>query len=250
MSGIALTPEVALVGSGESGIGTSHPLDCNVYLIDGGDELALVDAGTGLDTDGILANVRALGHDPGRIRHLFLTHAHGDHAGAAAGLRERLGARVYLADAERAALEAGDEVALGLDIARRNGYYPAEYRLPPCAVDHPLADGERVRCGRLELAVLATPGHSAGSVCLILEGAQGRALFAGDTVFAGGKISLLVIPGADLLALAGSVARLAAVRPAALLPGHGPFPLRDAHEHVERAQRTFESMLPPPQILQ
>jgi hydroxyacylglutathione hydrolase len=250
MSGIALTPEVALVGSGESGIGISHPLDCNVYLIDGGDELALVDSGTGLDSDGILANVSALGHDPRRIRHLFLTHAHGDHAGGAAGLRAQLGARVYLSDAERAALEAGDEVALGLDVARRNGYYPADYRLPPCAVAHPLGEGERVRCGRLELEVLATPGHSAGSTCLVLEGAEGRALFAGDTVFAGGKISLLVIPGADLLALADSVARLAAVRPAALLPGHGPFPLRDAHEHVERAQRTFESMLPPPQILQ
>jgi hydroxyacylglutathione hydrolase len=249
MSGLRLTPEVALVGSGGSGVGISHPLDCNVYLIDGGDELALVDTGTGLDTDAILANVGALGHDPARIRHLFLTHAHGDHAGGAAGLRARLGARVHLAGAERAALEARDEVALGLDVARRNGYYPADYRLEPCEVDRLLADGERLRCGRLELAVLATPGHSAGSVCLVLEGAEGRVLFAGDTVFAGGKISLLVIPGADLLALADSVARLAAVRPTALLPGHGPFPLRDAHEHVERAQRTFESMVPPPQIL-
>jgi hydroxyacylglutathione hydrolase len=250
MSGIALTPEVALVGSGQTGVGISHPLDCNVYLIDGGAELALVDAGTGLDTEAILSNVSALGHDPARIRHLFLTHAHGDHAGGAAGLRERLGAAVYLADAERAALETGDEAALGLDIARRNGYYPADYRLPACDVDRAARDGERLRCGRLELQVLATPGHSAGSVCLVLEGASGRVLFAGDTVFAGGKISLLVIPGSDLLALARSVARLATVRPAALLPGHGPFPLRDAHEHIERAHRTFESMVPPAQILQ
>ena len=98
--------------------------------------------------------------------------------------------------------------------------------------------------------MLATPGHSPGSVCLLLEGAAGRVLFAGDTVFAGGKISLLVMPGSDLLALARSVGRLAAVRPDALLPGHGPFPLRDAHEHIERAHRTFESMVPPAQILQ
>jgi hydroxyacylglutathione hydrolase len=117
-------------------------------------------------------------------------------------------------------------------------------------VDRPVADGDRLRCGRLELAVVATPGHSPGSVCLVLEGTAGRILFAGDTVFAGGKISLRVVPGADLLALADSVSRLAALRPAALLPGHGPFPLRDGYEHVERAQRTFESMLPPPQILQ
>ena len=68
-------------------------------------------------------------------------------------------------------------------------------------------------------------------------------------MFAGGKISLLVIPGTDLLALAGSVARLATVRPDALLPGHGPFPLRDAHTHIERAHNTFESMVLPAQIL-
>ena len=157
---------------------------------------------------------------------------------------------MYLADAERAALETADEAALGLEIARRNGYYPEDYRLAACPVDHPARDGERLRCGRLELQVLATPGHSAGSVCLVLEGASGRVLFAGDTVFAGGKISLLVIPGTDLLALAGSVARLATVRPDALLPGHGPFPLRGAHEHIERAHGTFESMVPPAQILQ
>jgi len=250
MSGIALTAEVSLVGSGRTGFGISHPIDCNVYLIDGGDELALVDAGTGLDTPAILANVAALGHDPGRIRHIFLTHAHADHAGGAAELRAQLGASVYLADAERAALEAGDEKALGLDVARRNGYYPADYRLPRCDVDRRAGDGDRLRCGRLQLEVVATPGHSLGSVCLVLEGAGGRVLFAGDTVFAGGKISLLVIPGSDLLALARSVRRLTTVRPTALLPGHGPFPLRRADEHIERAHRAFESMLPPGQILQ
>ena len=207
MSGIALTPEVSLVGSGRTGIGISHPIDCNVYLIDGGDELALVDAGTGLDTAAILANVAALGHDPGRIRHLFLTHAHGDHAGGAAGLRAQLGAAVYLADAERAALEAGDED--GARARRRPSQRLLPRGLPARRAATSTAaarDGDRLRCGRLELEVLATPGHSPGSVCLVLEGAAGRVLFAGDTVFAGGKISLLVIPGTDLLALARSVA--------------------------------------------
>jgi glyoxylase-like metal-dependent hydrolase (beta-lactamase superfamily II) len=246
---VQLTPEVALVGSGDTGSGLSHAVDCHVYLVDGGDELALIDAGSGLATATILANVAGLGHDPARIRHLVLTHAHGDHAGGAAGLREALGARVYLAGAERAALEAGDEAALGLDVARRNGYYPADYRLPRCEVDHALEDGGRVRCGSAELVVVETPGHSRGSVCLVLEGAAGRVLFAGDTVFAGGKMSLIVVPGADLLALAASVARLTAVRPDALLPGHGALPLHRGYDHVERAHRAFESMLPPPQIL-
>jgi hypothetical protein len=46
-----------------------------------------------------------------------------------------VGARVYLSELEREALENADEEALGLSIARRNGYYPKEYRLRPCKVD-------------------------------------------------------------------------------------------------------------------
>ncbi|MGX6449948.1 MBL fold metallo-hydrolase, partial [Patulibacter sp. S7RM1-6] len=68
-----LTPRVHLVASATHGTVTS-PWDCHVYLLDGGDELALVDAGAGLAPDALLANVAAAGHDPARVRHLLLTH--------------------------------------------------------------------------------------------------------------------------------------------------------------------------------
>jgi hydroxyacylglutathione hydrolase len=54
-----LTPEVHLVGSGDSGFGLTDPFDCHVYLLDGGSEAALVDAGIGTGVDEILANARA-----------------------------------------------------------------------------------------------------------------------------------------------------------------------------------------------
>jgi hydroxyacylglutathione hydrolase len=250
MRGVRLTERISVVGGGETGLGISHAIDPNVYLLSGGEELALVDAGAGSGEARILENVRSLGHDPERIGHIFLTHAHADHAGGAASLAEKLGARVYLSELEREALESGDEEALGLSIARRNGYYPEDYRLRPCQVDVALRGGETLRCGDLELAVIPTPGHSAGSVCFLVETEEGVALFAGDTVFAGGRISLIVAPGSNLLALKESVAGLGKLGVTSLLSGHGIFPLGEGQAHIDQAIEAFETMLPPRSILQ
>jgi hydroxyacylglutathione hydrolase len=245
-----LTQRISVVGGGASGLGISHSLDPNVYLLSGGEELALVDAGAGPGEDRILENVRSLGYEPGRIGHIFLTHAHADHAGGAASLAERLGARVYLSELEREALENADEEALGLSIARRNGYYPEDYRLRPCKVNVTLRGDERLRCGDLDLAVIPTPGHSAGSVCFLVDTEEGAALFAGDTVFAGGRISLIVVPGSDLLAMQESVTHLGGLNVTSLLPGHGIFPLEGGQGHIDQAVEAFSTMLPPRSILQ
>jgi hydroxyacylglutathione hydrolase len=250
VSGVRLTERISVVGGGTTGLGISHELDPNVYLLCGGDELALIDAGAGVGEAQILENVRSLGHDPARIRYIFLTHAHADHAGGAASLRAALGALVYLSEVEREALEAADEDALGLSIARRIGYYPEDYRLTRCEVDVALRGGDKLRCGDQELTVLATPGHSAGSVCFLAETERGSALFAGDTVFAGGKISLLTAPGSDLLAMQESVRGLKNAGIESLLPGHGIFPIGGGQTHVDRAIAAFDSMVPPGSILQ
>lgn len=250
MSGVRLTERISLVGGGASGLGISHPIDPNVYLLSGGEELALIDAGSGLGEGEILSNVHSLGYDPADIRHIFLTHAHADHAGGAAALSESFGASVYLSVVEQEALETADEEALGLIVARRNGFYPEDYRLRPCKVHEALRGGERLECGDLELNVIATPGHSAGSVCYLVNIEDNLVLFSGDTVFAEGKISLLVSPGSDLLALADSVAKLEGRGITALLPGHGLFPLRRGQNHVDQAIQSFNSMLPPRSILQ
>src|SRR5262249_22193728 len=84
---VKLSDRIYLVGSGGLGFDLSDPFDCHVYLLDGGGELALVDVGAGMGAEAIVENVRREGLDPRRIRHLILTHAHGDHAGGAARMR-------------------------------------------------------------------------------------------------------------------------------------------------------------------
>ena len=79
-----LTENIHVVGGGRMGYGISGPLDCHVYLIDGGSEVALVDPGLGMgqDFERVLDNIRNDGVDLKRVRKLILIHYHVDHVGA------------------------------------------------------------------------------------------------------------------------------------------------------------------------
>lgn len=126
-----------------------------------------------------------------------LTHAHADHAAAAAVAARRWG------DLRGSAAT--------LARLRQEG--------------HPLANDETIPLdGGLRLRALATPGHSADHLCYLLE--PDGTLFTGDLVLGEGS-SMIVHPDGSVDAWLASLARLAALRPTRLLPGHGP-PLEDA----------------------
>src|SRR5262245_50393197 len=91
-----LTAEVNLIGSGQIGFNLTDPFDCHVYAVDGGDEVAIVDAGLGRQAERLLEHLRADGLDPARVTTILLTHAHGDHGGGLARLRDLTGARVVV----------------------------------------------------------------------------------------------------------------------------------------------------------
>ncbi|HEX2368188.1 MAG TPA: MBL fold metallo-hydrolase [Acidimicrobiia bacterium] len=245
-----LTEHVYLVGSGAaSGFGLSGELDSHIYLIDGGTELALVDCGMGDSFEQVMANVASDGLDRSRIRHLTLTHYHADHAGGASRFREELGVAVHAAAAAAAALSSGDEEATGLSVAKRAGFYPADYHFDPCPVDDEMSDGDRLAIGDLLLRVLETPGHCSGHLCFMLETPDRRHLFSGDCVFAGGRILLQSIPDCDIGAYATSIGRLAAEDFEALLPGHGIFTVRGGKRHIETANEGFKRLFLPPNLV-
>jgi glyoxylase-like metal-dependent hydrolase (beta-lactamase superfamily II) len=240
-----ITGEVYAVGSGRHGLGISNEYDCNVFLIDGGDELALIDAGCGYDVEPIVANIRSAGFEPTRVSRLLLTHAHADHCGASAALRERLALDVALSSREAEFLEQGDEAAISLDRARAEGIYPADFRLVPCSVDRRLSHGDEICCGRLVLRAVEVGGHSAGSVCYLLTGGERLCLFSGDTVFLLGRISLLNCEGSSLEGYRRDIKRLADLGVEALLPGHGGFCLGGGQSHIDEAIDTLRSVWPP-----
>ena len=245
-----LTPRVHLVGSGAGGFGITDPFDCHVYLVDGGGEAALVDAGIGLAADAILAGVEAAGVAAEAVGQLVLTHAHPDHAGGAAALRERLpGLRVLASPQVAGWVRDADEAAMSLEIGKRAEFYPADFSFRPCPVDGELTDGDRVRVGDLELGVVETPGHAAGHLALLgaLDGPT--VLFAGDLLFYGGRVSLEHTWDCDIRALAASMGKLRGAGIDALLPGHHSLSLSDGQRHVDTANRLFDHGFVPPSVV-
>jgi glyoxylase-like metal-dependent hydrolase (beta-lactamase superfamily II) len=241
---------IHLVGSGSNGFDLTDAYDCHVYLVDGGDELALIDAGAGMGAEAIVENVRRDGFDPALIKHLVLTHGHGDHAGGTARMRRLLGdPSVHASGLIADSLRKGDEKAVSLDVAKLAGIYPTDYRLEPFPVDNEVEEGATVQVGDLRLHVLDTPGHCDGHVSLLLPVGSHRVLFAGDVVFFGGKILLQNIHDCRLDAQVSSLRKLRGMSVTALLPGHLTFSLTDGQRHIERANQALDRLLIPEQML-
>jgi glyoxylase-like metal-dependent hydrolase (beta-lactamase superfamily II) len=245
-----LADRIHLVGSGILGFGLSDAYDCHVFLIDGGDELAVIDTGAGMGAERILENVRAEGFDPARVRQIVLTHAHVDHAGGVARLKGLLDDPAVLASAICADwVRTGDEQKVSLDVAKRASFYPADYILEPCPVDGELADGDAIRIGDLSLTVIDTPGHADGHISLLLERDGTRTLFSADAVFYGGYILLQNIWDCRLDAAIRTLRRLREVDVTALIPSHQSFSLVDGQSHIAKANDALDRLLIPNQLI-
>ena len=159
---------VFLVGGPE----VTDERDCCVYLVDGGSELALVDAGLGPSCAAIVENMRKLGLDPSLLKYVAATHGHIDHIG---GLHyfQALGAKVV-----SHALENG-AVVEGRPELTADWYYKVPYR--PVSVEITL-EGEltELPVGDITLHCLLTPGHTPGGTSPYLDVDGTRVLFGQD----------------------------------------------------------------------
>lgn len=247
-----LTPEIALAGGGAFGFDLTSPFDCHVYLIDGGDEIALVDAGSGGvigDSNLILKTIAADGFDPKRIGKLFLTHYHFDHAGGAAELKALLGCEVLGSPLTARTLETADEEQISLPGARAAGYVPDDYRLQACPVSPRLVESAKIQVGRLTVKIIETPGHCDGHVSLLVSGGDRIALIQGDVVFNGGLIFLQNVPDCSIQNYSESVRKLNELEFEAFLPGHLSISLRNGKRHVSAAAAQFAKLAVPKNIV-
>ncbi len=240
---------VYLVGSGATGI--SDPGDCHVYLLDGGSELALVDAGCGINSVRILENIDRHGFDPSAVHALLITHAHRDHAGGCRSLKTALsggnGLRLMASHAEGSLLAEGTLEELGLNRLGL-GDRPRQETFPPVQIDQFLQDGQTLSIGNLKIKTIEVPGHNPGCMCYLVEVDGRRALFSGDVIYPGGVIGLGNWPGSDLHAYERGLQKLAGLKIDALFPGHLLWTIHGGQEHIDKALHAFQGLWPPPNI--
>ena len=163
------------------------PIDNNVYVLrcKQTGEAVLIDAAN--EHEQLIELCRALG-----VRTVLETHGHWDHIQAVPAVRD-----------------AGYEV----------GVTAADAAMLP-SYDFVLEDDSVIEVGRLRLRTIATPGHTAGSMCFRLEG--GPVVFSGDTLFPGGPGATK--SGGDFPTIIRSVEdKLFSRLPAdtIVMPGHG-----------------------------
>jgi glyoxylase-like metal-dependent hydrolase (beta-lactamase superfamily II) len=164
-----ITSEIFEVGGGN----LTSPDDAAIYLINFGEEAALVDAGTGRGTERLLANVEKCGVDPLRIKYLLITHCHYDHTGGAAELKRRIGVEIIAHERDALYLETGDN-----RVSAASWYGTA---LEPFRVDRKLSGArEQLLLGGRAIEVFHAPGHSPGSVVYLTQSDGLKVVFAHD----------------------------------------------------------------------
>jgi hydroxyacylglutathione hydrolase len=169
-------------------------------VVDPGDEAAKVLAT--LDKHGL------------RCRAILNTHTHIDHVGGNDELRAKTGARLMLHESD---LPLYDNL-------RVQAEWLGGMMRPPvrATVDEHVHQGDRVVAGEVVAEVLHTPGHTPGSLCFHLDGAE-PLLLSGDTLFAG-SVGRTDLWGGDYDQEIESIRRrlLTLDDSTRVIPGHGP----------------------------
>lgn len=217
--------DIYLVGGGAYGY--SHSNDCNIYVVNGGSEAALIDTGGGLGIEKIIGNVARDGINPNRIKVAFNTHCHFDHIGGNKKAKELTGCTIAAHELVAESIETLDEMTLA-NMALQRGI-----NMEPASVEERLKDGDKVQVGAYSLEVVHTPGHTPGSICLFTEINEKKVLFSGDIVSAGGRLGYINALGFDLEAWKNSLKRLLDMNIDAMFPGHGTFLVSGAREHIK-----------------
>lgn len=185
----------------------SGPLRVNTYFLVNDDNQAIV-----IDGGENYKKVKQVESDFGfTIKAVLLTHAHFDHAGNAKKLQDD-GAKVYISKLDAPKLLNEDN--LSSDFGRKFDYLTADFTF---------ADGDVLDVCGIKIKVIATPGHTDGSVCFMVD----NAIFTGDTLFDGsvGRTDFKTGNRQDMIA---SIKKLFSLEgDYSIYPGHDSFTTLD-----------------------
>ncbi len=205
--------------------------DSNVYVIVGAVP-TIIDSGTGFYSRMMLETIQKI-IKLDQIQQILLTHEHYDHVGGAQDIVQ--------ATKGAAKIFAHKDVVSKLKEGKSTFAEMLGGVMPKIKVDVPLIDGQQVSLGDQPFEVLATPGHSIGSLCFY--GKKSEVLISGDTIFSHGGFGRYDFPGGDFNLLLHSIERLTKYKVKNLYPGHGPIVEANGDDHVFRALCSIRSLM-------
>ncbi len=145
------------------------------YLVTG-EQVCLIDSGVVASEGVIFDYMEKVGLKPEDISLMILTHSHPDHIGSAKSIKEKSGCQVAAHAGERSWIE-------DVELQAKERPVPNFHLLVegPVDVDIALEEGETVELGKnINLKVIHTPGHSKGSISLLIE--EEGVIITGDAV--------------------------------------------------------------------
>jgi glyoxylase-like metal-dependent hydrolase (beta-lactamase superfamily II) len=179
--------------------------NCSIFGDEQTREAIVVDPG-----DDIAQILEILARHALRVKAIVITHAHIDHIGGAAKLKQSTGAPVYMNEND---IELRDHMDVQAAWLRVSAPERTE-------IDTPAREGDVLRLGPAEFHVLETPGHTQGSISLWIP-AENK-LVAGDTLFQE-SIGRTDLPGGNSRQILQSIREKLYKLPedAVVIPGHG-----------------------------
>lgn len=103
------------------------------------------------------------------LKYILLTHGHFDHIIGVKSVKEKYGAQVVISKEDEPMLNSSKlSLAVFCNAPQNN-----------VDADIIVKDGDEITLGKTKIKVMATPGHTSGSVCYIAE----NCIFSGDTLF-------------------------------------------------------------------
>ncbi len=173
----------------------------NTYLLSSGGEYAVIDPSSRFDPSFIC----------GKLKYIILTHGHYDHMINISEWIENIGAEVLVSTADKDKL-ADPHLNCATLFGIYDGGYDGKVRV--------LSEDEKIELGSEKIEVIKTPGHTEGSISLLV----GDALFVGDTIFAGGGYGKCCFPGGNFSQIKESILKLTELdENITVYPGHGEF---------------------------